>query len=37
MSLHPYLREQMLQQIAELQDGSVSKQSANEERLRKTL
>ena len=37
MSLHPYSREQMLQQIAEFRESSASKQSANEERRRKTL
>lgn len=37
MSLHPYSRDQMLQQIAEFQENSASKQSANEERRKKTL
>ena len=37
MSLHPYSREQMLQQIAEFQQNSASKKSVNEERRRKTI
>ncbi len=35
MSLHPYSREQMLQQIADIQGNSTSKKSANEERRKK--
>ena len=35
MSLHPYSREQMLQQIADFQKNSASKKSANEERRKK--
>ena len=35
MSLHPYSREQMLQQIAEFKKDSTSKESANEERRKK--
>ena len=35
MSLHPCSREQMLQQIEDFKNHSVSKKSANEERRRK--
>jgi hypothetical protein len=35
MSLHPYSREQMLQQIESFKNHSISKQNANEERRRK--
>ena len=35
MSLHPYSREQMLQQIESFKNHSVSKKNANEERRRK--
>ena len=36
MSLHPYSREQMLQQIEEFRKNSLSKKNANSER-RKSL
>ena len=35
MSLHPYSREQMLQQIESFKNHSVSKKNANEDRRRK--
>ena len=35
MSLHPYSREQMLQQIESFKNHSISKQNANEERRKK--
>ena len=37
MSLQPYSREQMLQQIEDFKNHSVSKKSANEERRKKAL
>ena len=37
MSLHPYSREQMLQQIAEFKKDSTSKESANEERSKRNI
>jgi len=35
MSLHPYSREQMLQQIEDFRAHSLSKKNANEQRRRK--